>query len=324
MRTRPSTLAVAGLALVAASVFAPLGGATSPGHKGRIAFMLKDGASHWQIWVASGRLAHPKKLTSGAADSGWAVWSPDGKTLAFDSNRTDPDPNDSEVVNDVFSMSPDGTHVMTLTDSKGLSGEPAWSPDGASLAMEADRGDPAHQQGIYVMQSDGTDVRRVTVPPTGSGDGKPRFSPDGAHLVFTRFRGKDQAEKAALFTVSLDGSHLRRLTTFAIHADDVDWSPDGTRLVFDAYPNPNSYGDIYVVNANGRNLRNLTRNPPGKAGSADPVWAPDGKTILFLDNRIVSGHGRTGLATMKPDGSARRFVSPRNAEQHQADWESVP
>lgn len=285
--------------------------------------MLMDGAGHWQIWVATGRLTRPKKLTSGAADSGWAVWSPDGKTLAFDSNRADPNPNDSNVVNDVLSMRPDGTGVTVLTDSKGLSGEPAWSPDGASLAIESDRGDPAHEQGIYVMASDGTGPRRVTVPPAGSGDSKPRFSPDGAHLAFTRFRGKDPAEKAAVFTVNLDGTHLRRLTTFAIHADDLDWSPDGKRIAFDAYPDPDAYGDIYVVSANGRNLRNLTRNPAGKAGSADPVWSPDGKTVLFLDNRVVGGRGRTGLATMKPDGSGRRFVSARNAELHQADWETV-
>jgi hypothetical protein len=53
------------------------------------------------------------------------------------------------------------------------------------------------------------------------------------------------------------------------------------------------------------------------------VWSPDGKTILFLDNRVLGGRGRTGLATMKPDGSADRFISTRNAELHQPDWESV-
>ena len=322
MRTRSSTLAALGLVLVGASVLAPLGAATSPGKPGRIAYMRKDSADHWQVWVASGRLASPRKLTSEHADSGWPVWSPDGSMLLVDSNRTDPDPNDSDVVNDVLSMRPDGTDVTMLTDSKGLSGEPAWSPDGALIAMEADRGDPVHRQGIYVMNANGTSLRRITVPPARSEDGKPRFSPNGKQLVFTRFRGKDLAEKAAVFTVSLDGTHLRRLTTFAIHADDVDWSPDGKRIVFDGYPNPDAYGDIYVVDSNGRHLRNLTRNPAGKAGSADPVWSPDGKTILFLDNRVLGGRGRTGLATMKPNGSAKRFISTRNAELHQPDWES--
>jgi hypothetical protein len=68
---------------------------------------------------------------------------------------------------------------------------------------------------------------------------------------------------------------------------------------------------------------NLTRNPIGQAGSTDPVWSPDGHLILFLDNRRVNGVGRTGLATMNPDGSARQFVSGQNIESHQPDWESL-
>ncbi len=317
--TRSLLPAALGAFLALGLLIAPLGGATPPGTNGRIVYMRKDAAGHWQVWVADARLKNARKLTASRADSGWAVWSPDGKTLVFDSNRSNPDPNDADVINDVFSVRPDGTDVTMLTDSKGLSGEPAWSPDGALIAMEADRGDPVHGEGIYVMNADGTNLRRVTVPPAGSGDGKPRFSPSGKQLAFTRFRGKDLAEKAAVFTVSLDGTHLRRLTTYAIHADDLDWSPDGKRIVFDGYPNPGAYGHIYVIDTNGRHLRNLT---PGKSGSADPVWSSDGKTILFLDNRVLGGRGRTGLATMKPDGSAERFISTRNAELHQPDWES--
>ena len=121
-------LAVAGLAVVAASIVA-LGEATSPGKRpDRV--HAQGRADHWQVWVASGRLTHPKKLTSGAADSGWAV----GHRTEDARVRQQPDrsdPNDAEVVNECSPMRPDGTNVTKLTDSKGLSGEPAWSPDGA-------------------------------------------------------------------------------------------------------------------------------------------------------------------------------------------------
>src|SRR6266566_4564775 len=93
--------------------------ATPPGTNGRIAFMRKDAGGHWQIWIAGRRLEGARKITSGAADSGWPVWSPDGRRLAFYSSRTDPNPNDSTAINNVFTMNPDGSDATKLTDSLG-------------------------------------------------------------------------------------------------------------------------------------------------------------------------------------------------------------
>jgi Tol biopolymer transport system component len=315
--TTVATMAVLTLTLASSSQ------ATLPGRDGRIAYMVKDGAGHWQIWVANSDLSGGKKLTHGTYDSGWPVWSPNGKQLAFDSDRTDHTPNDSHQVNDVFVMKPDGSGVKKLTDSKGVNGDDAWSPDGSLIAFDSTRASRKGFSAIYVMRANGTKLRPLTHPKQPLSDYKPRFSPDGTHIVFTREHGTADFGPAALFTMRLDGSHLRRLTPFSLHADDSDWSPDGKHIVFDGYPNPNAYGDIYGVGATGGSVVNLTKNPAGQAGSADPAWSPDGKKILFLDNRVLNGVPRTGLATMNPDGSDRQFVSSKNVEAHQADWESI-
>ena len=134
-------------------------------------------------------------------------------------------------------MNDDGSDVTKLTDSQGASADAAWSPDGSLIAFDADRGDYPAGQGIYVMENKGANPRRITsVPANAENDLTPRFSPDGSRLVFTRYRGKGRAEKAALFTVRLDGSSLHQLTSFSIHAGDADWSPDGTQIAFEAYP----------------------------------------------------------------------------------------
>jgi Tol biopolymer transport system component len=241
----------------------------------------------------------------------------------FDSDRSDRTPDDSRHVNDVFLMKPDGSGVKRLTDAKGTSGDAAWSPDGSLIAFDADRGNAKLVSAIYVMNAKGGHLRRITMAPKGMSDYKPRFSPDGTRLAFSRARGTADGAPSALFVVRLDGTALHRLTPFALHADDSDWSPDGARLVFDAYPNPAAYGDIYAVSSDGGRAVNVTRNPFRQAGSADPAWSPDGRKILFLDNRRVDGVARTGLATVNPDGSQRRFLSSQNLELHQPDWESA-
>lgn len=311
-----SALVVVILALLAVTPFA---GATPPGRDGRIVYMARDHAGHWQVWVANSKLKGATQLTHGHYRSGWAVWSPNGKWIAFDSNRTGNPPHNSKQVNDIFVMRPDGSGVKKLTASKGWSADAAWSPNGRLIAFDSDRGNRKGLHAIYVMSANGRKIKRITRPAPPLDDYAPRFSPDGTHLVFTRAQGLRENAPAALFTVRLDGSSLHRLTSFRLHAEAPDWSPDGKQIVFDAY-SKSGYQDIYVVDATGGRPVDLT---PDSYGQETPVWSPDGRKILFLDNRFVNGVGRTGLATMNPDGSKRHFLSGKNIDAPEPDWQSI-
>ena len=285
-----------------------------------IAFMKQDADGFEQTWIANEDLSDQVKLTSESANSGWAVWKPGGTKLAVDSNRADPDPTDSDEINDVFTMNPDGSGVVKLTNSKGYSGTPSWSPDGTKIAFDSDLGQHPQKQGIYVMDADGSNVRRVTtLPEKKEYDTAPRFSPDGKRIVFTRYI--TDPGTSALFTVRIDGSGSRQLTPWGNGAGDADWSPDGTQIVFEAYPSPDSHGEIFTIDADGERLTNLTDNQRSGGGSSDPVWSPDGKKILFLSEHFFSGEGGIGLATMNPDGTDRHFILPNPEEMHQPDWE---
>src|SRR5919112_1712455 len=304
-----------------------------PGKNGRIAFMKQDSAEHWQTWVANQDLSNRAKLTSESANSGWAVWNPEGTKLAFDSDRADPNPDDPNLINDVFKMNPDGTGLVKLTHS-GFNSDPGWSPDGKKIAFGSDRhnGAGTTREEIYIMRSDGSHALRVsTLPEKAEYDTAPRFSPNGNRLVFTRYINEEN-NRSALFTVGVDGSGLRQLTPWGNGARDADWAPDGNKIVFEARPEKGAsapdrdcHAEIYTVDPDGQHLTNLTDNHCF-AGSHEPVWSPNGKKILFLSAHAEDGEFGIALATMKPDGTQRHFITPNPGENqmHQPDWESVP
>jgi TolB protein len=162
--------------------------AAFPGQNGRIAFQKQDSDEHWQTWVANKDLSNQVKLTRGPASNAYAVWKPGGAKLAFDSDRADPDRTDARAINDVFKMNPDGTGVVKLTHSGAFNADPGWSPDGRKIAFDSDRRNGAQRTEIFVMDTDGSHVRRVsTLPEAALYDLAPRFSPDGRRIVFTRY-----------------------------------------------------------------------------------------------------------------------------------------
>ena len=311
--------------VLVAAVLAPLvlvpaaGAGPKQGGDGRLTFMRQDASGFWQVWVSDADGSGALQLTDEAAGSGWPVWSPDGQSIAFDSDRSDPDLGDDLPVNDVFVMRPDGTGVVNLTGAVGFSGDPAWSPDGQEIAFQREPRTATGQQGIFVMRRDGSGVRQVTAAPAGGYDSVPRYSPDGDRLVFTRY---DENGGGALFTVRTSGEQLRQITPFAIGAGDAVWSPDGKRIVFEAYPSSTGRGDVYVVRPDGSGLRNLTDNTATN-GASDPVWSPDGKQILFLQGIRNGDEVVLGLATMRANGAQRAFLLSDPVESHQPDWHAA-
>ena len=322
--------------------------ATPPGQNGQITFQRFDENGTFQVWVANPDLTNQRQLTHGPSGSGFPNWAPDGARIAFDSNRTDSDLDDGIEIVDVFTMRPDGSDVRQITDSRGYSGKPSWSPDGRWLLFDADRGDYPRSQGIYVIPSDGSGPPRriTTLTVAGGWQELARFSPDGSRISFDEVRGSRElqrgqpgkvvGEDVSLHTVRPDGSDLRQITPRGLHGGDADWSPDGTKLVFAGQPtHVGNIGDIMVVDADGKHLKDLTQDH-GLTGfgndnafvydeSFNAVWSPDGSKILFLHQRFTVEEGFTsGLQTMNPDGSDRQFVSADHGEEPQPEWGTLP
>src|SRR5262249_43809477 len=103
------------------------------------------------------------------------------------------------------------------------------------------------------------------------------FSPDGRQLAFTaQARGKDML-------VLVDTRTRREVRRFETDLDQMigpSWSPDGRKIVFSG--SKGGFTNLYVVDADGKNLRALTND---FLGAIMPAWSPDGRRVAFVSNR---------------------------------------
>jgi hypothetical protein len=184
----------------------------------------------------------------------------------------------------LYAMNPNGTGVTRLT-TKAVDNDPAWSPDGSSIAFV--RGFDAGDAGIYVIDADGTGARRLT---DGGGlidftDDGPVWSPDRTRIAFARGGREPGAEtgNGEIYVVNVDGTNLVQLTNDPVIQSQPAWSPDGSRIAFVGYDLasgglPPSPVRLYVMAADGTSIHEL-----GPENVEGPAWSPDGSEIAYVD-----------------------------------------
>ncbi len=271
-----------------------------------------------EIYVMDVDGSNPRRLTQtpGARKgSVQPVWSPDRKQIAFASNR------DGNF--EIYVMDADGSNVRRLTHTQGEGRgcwRPAWSPDGTTIAFQSNRDgksgkDNKSEYEIYVIEVDGSGLRRLTTNETA--DLHPAWSPDGKSFVFS----SNRSGHWEIYVMNAEGAHVRRLTHDGRTAARADWSPDGNKIAFmstrDAKDeNDRNGAEIYVMDADGSNVRRLTDN---QHRDARPHWSPDGKQIVFQSGTAPTWNDWE-IYVMDANGSnVRRLTFNKYADMH-PDW----
>ena len=235
-----------------------------------------------------------------------------GLFLGAPATATFPGPNGRIVFGDfttgqLYSINPDGTGLRQLTqlEAPAIAAQPDWSPDSRQLAFWSDLGgDPR----LYVMDRDGGNQRLVFDDEPGFADLSPAYTPDGRRLVFQRC-APEPIEVCAIYSVGLNGSNLRALTSFKTGLEEANdfWptvAPDG-RIAFGRFGAGGITSQVYVMAADGSGARPVT--PP--ALTAIPgEWTPDSRQLLVQSNGFRLG---SSIYRVRADGSGlRRLTRP--------------
>jgi TolB protein len=282
--------------------------ASFPGQNGKFVFEAPGVGGSDDIYTVEPDGTGLKNVTNSPSMDFLPAWSPDGKRIAFASDRDRPDSTCPENCRfEVYVMNADGGGVTRLTNNPSAIEAliAAWSPDGSKIAFEKYVFDPFYisAEGIYVMNADGSDPAQISssfLP-----DSFLRWSPDGGKIAFSEERGAEEDNpREFIYSINPDGSDA---TLLASDASNPNWSPDGSRIVFDTYLTP------------GDTLRYMNRDGSGQTPlqpvtyGVQPVWSPDGTKIAF-----ESGGG---VSVMNADGSGPTQVVQGIGVD---DWQPLP
>ncbi len=226
--------------------------------------------------------AESVRLTYDPAEHSHPALSPDGQTVVFISDRAGRP--------DVFRTSVTGGQLINLTWTPSAEEDtPIFTPDGAAIAFASDRdGDWS----IYLMGTDGANVRPALSNYTGTDEVHPTFTPDGTALAFSSNRADGNWD---IYSAAIGAGEWTRLTTDPAVDRFPTLSADGGTIIFRSERDGNS--EIYLMDADGSNLRRITSH---SAFDYYPSIIPDGSGVVFVSNR--SGQWNAYVADLAGGG----------------------
>ena len=225
-----------------------------------------------------------KNITNHLADDINPEWSPDGKRIAFLSNRNGKtaawcNGASDDCMYQLFSVNRDGTGLRQITEDWTF--QYTWSPDGKQIAfLRAVKSDAASYPndpflyGIYIINSDGTNLRNLTNSP-GFYPYGPIWSPDGTKIVF--LSGDIAAHPNSINVINSDGTEFS--TYSDLKANEITWTGESNSLLFTSQPDNLLRNDIYKLRIDLSQIQRLTFTPDTRKEHI--ALSPDSKWLAY-------------------------------------------
>lgn len=295
------------------------------------------GNPFFQIYLLNRDTGDTQRISPGHGKTTCAWIHPDGSRILYASTQDDPDAVkeqtqelalresgkerryswDYDEFFDIFEYDLKTKQYRNLTNATGYDAEGSWSSDGSLIAFASNRSayeeplsadqqqkfeqDPAWANEIYVMNADGTNVRRLTN--TAGYDGGPFFSPDGKKICWRRFA--ENGATAEIMVMNADGTDQKRITNMEVMSWAPYFHPSGEYLIFTTNRHGFANFELYIVDARGTSEPVRVTHTPGFDGL--PVFTPDGTQLSWTTNRTASGQSQIFLAEWNHQAALKRL-----------------
>jgi TolB protein len=250
-----------------------------------------------EIYVSDYDGANQRRITTTRQLNLNPSWSPDGRALAYSSYRN--------ITPQIFiSLIYQGVLENPTKSATVSNMMPVFSPDGSKIAFVTNRDGNTE---IYVMNRDGSGVRRLTNHPAY--EATPTWSPNGQQIAFT----SDRTGKAQIYIMNAaDGSSVRRLTVSESEADRATWSPAPfNEIAYSGRSSSNGF-DIKIHELATGTVRQITF---GEGSNESPAYSPNGKHLAFTSTRA----GGRQVFTIGRDGRGLKQIT-RSGNNQTPAW----
>ncbi len=222
-------------------------------------------------WFASLMQATPEQK------DGYPSVSPDGKHIAFISNRTGAE--------EVFVISPGSTGEKQLTNTKEGKNAPYWNRQGL-IVFSTSEGEVSR---IFTIKADGTHLQQIGQVPGLN----PKLAPDGEHVIYAT--GPWTASRMILS--ELHNPHPQQLTGSDVTVWTGWWSPDGKQIAFAQQDSAHEL-HVWVMNADGKQQHQVTHMAAEEGRAQWPVWSPNGRQLAIQVGRYSKTENTSHIWTV--------------------------
>jgi Tol biopolymer transport system component len=234
-----------------------------------------------------------RQLTFNQVFDNRPLLSPDGQKILYRSQGAQP--SNPEGDQELYLMNAsDGSNQKNLTDNGAAFDEQnaQFSPDGRKIAYTSDgeqASNPEADLEVYVMDSDGSNQKNLSNNGSDVHDDSPSFSPDGTKILYYSYGAQPsnpEGDDEIYVVNAADGSGQKNLTNNASVSDHNPYfSPNGQKIAYTSQygqaSNPEGDEEIYVMNSDGSNQKNLSNNSWATT-DLFPSFSPDGQKIAYL------------------------------------------